>query len=294
MGARPLDAAWLACFSGGLGAAGCEEPSRFVGTSVDGEAYEGQIICGGCIGAVHGGVADFTRPSPHSLSLPGLDNIARNWDSFNGLRGSDLAAELAAVDGPICEIAAGPGGGFMPTVRRLNPAARIMVNDGSPAVVSLWRTFLASRGLSGGLCFAAFDLTEPVLRPGCLAAVSSAAGFTNVDGFSADPVHEAVLRVKAALRPGGLVFADEAIIDPADWSHLRGEARMRWEAQPFVATHLAVSISERLRRAGFEVLRRDVHPGRALDPDEGLIPREAAKYGITLHTRREVVRARRP
>ncbi len=96
-----------------------------------------------------------------------------------------------------------------------------------------------------------------------------------------------------ALRHGGLIFAKEMVHNPADWAHLNDEVRSRWEAQPFVAPML-VPLSDRLRRAGFDIVERHVSPGRALRPDQGGIPGEAVQFGITLHVHWEHIKARKP
>lgn len=289
-----MDEAWLRCFMDAGG--DFEQPCRFLGARLDGELFQGQLISAPVMAGVHGGVVDFT-PGPDwwggEGGLPGWEQMRWNWENANGCRDTPMAKELAAIEGPILELAAGPGGGWMPAIRQLNPAARVMVNDRSPGVLALWRTFLASRGATKGLCFAAFDVARPTLRSGCLAAVASFGGFGSVQGALGDPASDSVACMEDALRSGGLVFAAEMLFDPADWAHLDQEARARWERLPFVPG-LTVSTTDRLRRGGFEIVERGVAPGRTLRPDGGGIPGEAARFGITLHVRWEHVKARKP
>ncbi len=94
-----------------------------------------------------------------------------------------------------------------------------------------------------------------------------------------------------ALRPGGLLFAHEGLHDSTDWAHLAEPQRREWEARfPL----LGVPFADRARRAGLEIVRQEIQGGRALVPDEGGVPTEAARYGITLHIRWEYVKVRRP
>ncbi len=150
-----MDERWLDCFSHSGGRA-----CTFHGTHADGRFYGGSLASGAvAVAVVHEGVANFTAPpDPWTARVDGLARdgwIPRNWERGHrvGARngedpGAVIAEELAAIGGPICEIAAGPGGGFVPSVRRLNAAARVMLNDRSPGVLALWRHFLPARGLA--------------------------------------------------------------------------------------------------------------------------------------------------
>jgi hypothetical protein len=49
-----------------------------------------------------------------------------------------------------------------------------------------------------------------------------------------------------------------------------------------------------LEEAGLRIDWREVTPGRALDPNEGGLPHEAARYGVTLHVQYEYLIAVKP
>lgn len=310
-GATDVDARWLDCFGEGC---------RFVASrEIDG-MREGRIMAGAAtVGTVHDGVVDLTS-SPDGWDSNLLEQFARdgvieqNWNRSNGKGDSDIARELAALDGPICEVAAGPGGGFMPRVRQLNPQARIMVNDVSPSLLTLWSRFLSGQGLDDGLCFAAFDATRSVLRPGCLAAVSSLSGFCNIapgavllnigairrgDAPASEfvpaglqPQAEAVRCVADALRSGGVLFAEEATFDSAAWADLPTARREEWERR--WAPWLAFSPVKAVIAAGLRVVKHEVSPGRVIDPEDSEAAHDAARYGITLRTQREYIQAVKP
>ncbi len=305
-----MDARWLDCFRDGC---------TFVPADGSGETREGRLTAGGAVvGAVHDSVIDLTGcadvwdPDLEELERNGV--IEQNWKYANGMRDSGIAREIAAVDGPICEVAAGPGGGFMPRVRQLNPRARILINDLSRGVLALWSRFLSAQGLDGGLCFAAFDATRPALRPGCLAAVSSLGGFSNIapaeviphldavrrgDVAAAQviptdmvPPAEAIRRMADALRSGGLLFAQEMTLDPAAWAHLAPALRDEWEQR--WAPWLSFSLLQAVTAAGLQVVRHEASPGRTIEPEDGEAAQDAARYGITLRTRGEYVQAVKP
>lgn len=196
----------------------------------------------------------------------------------------------------------------------MNPRARILINDLSPGVLALWSRFLSAQGLDGGLCFAAFDATRPVLRPGCLAAVSSLGGFSSIapagmiphieavrrgDVAAAQvvpagmvPPAEAVRRMADALRSGGLLFAQEWTLDPAAWADLPPALRDQWEQR--WAPWLSFSLLQAVTAAGLQVVRHEASPGRTVNSEEGETAQDAARHGITLRTRGEYVQAVKP
>lgn len=301
-----MDADWLNCFG-----EGCRLDQG------DG-MRERRVVAGSdTVGTVHNGVIDLNAP-PDAWAADVLERFARdrvieqNWNSSNGKTDSEIAHYLAALDGPICEVAAGPGGGFMPRVRQLNPHARIMVNDVSPGVLALWQRFLSGQGLDEGMCLAAFDASCPVLRPGCLAAVSSLIGFSSIvpgaavaqiaavrRGDAAEfvpvglqPQAEAVSCMANALRSGGVLLAEEATFDPAAWADLPTAPRQEWERR--WAPWLTFSPIEAVKAVGLRVLKHRVFPGRVLDPGDSEAAQDAARYGITLRTRYEHIHAVKP
>lgn len=312
LGGVGADSGWLDCFDPGWSF----EPAAADGR---GAMWAGRVLAHGrLVATVTEGVIDLTRtPDASASELEQLTCegwIARSWRNANGVGGSGVARELAAIRGPICEVAAGPGGGFMPAVRRLNSGARILVNDLSPGVLRPWTRFLAGCGLDPGLGFAAFDATAPVLRPGCMAAVCSLDGFSNVAPAAIGPALDAIRRgettyaeaapagprpqdqavesMAAALRRGGVLFAEEGTLDPAGRDDVAPARREEWQRRwsPF----LGFAPARAATAAGLRVVRHETTPGRTLDPGEGEVPRDAARFGITLRTQRELVVAVKP
>lgn len=145
-----------------------EVPEMPIGLVVDG------------IGAFGSPCADW--PSDAVKSLIKGKWIYHNWsneiESANdesSLR-KPFCDTLAHMDGPVLEIAAGPGGGNMAPILTRNHEAWLIVNDWSFRVLSLWKHFVGLENFPS-LSFAAFDARHMPLRDACLAAISSSGGF---------------------------------------------------------------------------------------------------------------------
>jgi SAM-dependent methyltransferase len=213
--------------------------------------------------------------------------IPRRWDRvIEDCRQSprrEVADALAGASatGAVLEVGMGPGGGFMPAVLDRNPSARIIANDLSPAVLSLWGEFLHQRGLGRNVVLASFDRAAMPLRTGSVAAVSSVLGLGDAKGLAEG------LRV---LAPGGLLASWEIVVDPHEWASLPQAFRDKWEK---LCPSLTAGLLHYAQREGMEILLHQVLPGRALVPDEGGLPREADQLGVTLHVTYEHLLARR-
>ncbi len=234
----------------------------------------------------------------HRSVAEGIHAIA-TYDNATSSRLGDAARvrwtehlrAIAFAEGPVCEVAAGPGGGWMPRILTWNPGARVVVNDWSPGVLRLWKDFLGRARPDVRLCFAAFDAARCTFRPGTLSAVTSFGGLENVQGGDPDPMQRAIECMYAALRPGGFLLAQEHTFDAADWAHLGTAQRSAWNERFW---DLTLTKGERLQRAGFEVVDRQLAPGKTMDPGNDGIAVTAAEFGVILHSKNEMLFARRP
>lgn len=53
-----------------------------------------------------------------------------------------VGKQIASCDGIILEIGAGPSGGYMPYILKVNSDAAIIISDLSPTVVREWKSLL--------------------------------------------------------------------------------------------------------------------------------------------------------
>ena len=248
------------------------------------------------VGHICNGIASFGQPAEtwdgESMArLRQSGQIARGWD--NSIQQAmvfphwgDLCDNLAAVEGTILEVAAGPGGGQMPAVLTRNPNAQILVNDASVGILALWQDLLVKRASGTRVSLAAFDARVGVLRDSSISAVSSCAGFGNVEG-SAEGIDE----ICRALRPSGIICAVEFVVDPDDWQKMPDEERDRFESLlPTFTKGLAPILADK----GFMLQTHELTPGRKMVPEEDGIAARAAQYGVTLHANFEYVSACKP
>jgi len=267
----------------------------FIGTRDGDELLDGTLLVGEReVGQVIDGVARFCEEGWSAEGLDGLFKLDGLWER-NWRKGIDLAAqpgpaqaacdELAALDGVILELALGPGGGYLPAVLCRNPVARVIANDHSSAILRRWRKFLAQNHLGENVCFAAFDARRPVLRDASVAAVSGVGVFGSIGGA------EIFLEAYRVLQPGRPLHTCDHVVDPDDWHRLPEEFRSRWEGHIPGMTKGTPGL---LEQAGFAIESRELAGRRALDPDEGGLPKEASQHGVVLHVVNEWIKARKP
>ncbi len=207
------------------------------------------------------------------------NNWNGNYDHSQQQGRKRLCDELANVNGPILEVAAGPGGGNLSPVLRRNPNASILVTDIVPQILELWQAFLLEKALGQNVSFAAFDAKEMPIRDNSIAAVSSAGGFDNIANHDL-AIREAV----RVLLPGGRLFAFEFAFDLSDI------ARLPLSMRDSMATESPATVRgwrSLLEDAGLRLDWHETTAGRDLVPEEGGLPNEAAKHGVTLRVRYE-------
>ncbi len=277
-----MNAAYLSCFQL---PSDVQAPLAFEGERQGDELLNGRILAGGQVaGRVENGVAVFGEAQTHWSAgkiekLRRERTIARSWKRETG----KFCEELAAIDGVILEIAAGPGGGNLPPVLHRNRRARMIVNDVSPGVLQLWRELLAEIGEGPNVCFAAFDACEPFLRAGSIAAVSGPGALGNIEHPG-----KALREVRRALQPRGILFVADSFLTPDDWPRMPAECREWLEQIPGMAGWAGL-----VEQAGLAVEFRTVVPGRPLDPENDGLAVRAAEFGAILNVDYEYIKARR-
>lgn len=213
--------------------------------------------------------------------------INHNWNNENSQSldsrafRKDFCDTLATLEGPILEVAAGPGGGNLSPILHRNPSASVIVNDISIRVLRLWHEFLRNNGSFPNVLLAAFDACSMPLRNDCIQAISSSGGFSNINHSE-----RAIAEVYRVLASSGRVFALEATVDLEDWANLPEVVREEIQ-QPELYSDL-------FRKAGFKATRKRIGHRRRIDPEESGIATKAAPYGVELHIIFEEFEALKP
>jgi SAM-dependent methyltransferase len=272
-----------------------ELPLSFVGEQEGDNLINGSLLAGEQqVGQVMQGIASFVDsdnwPPEEMEKLKREGWIRIGWDNGINIAANlptrgDFCDKLAAIDGIIFEMAAGPGGGLLPPVLKRNAGVKLLINDSSISVLKEWQAFLKNRSLDADLGFAAFDAREMPLRDASIAAISGVLGFGSIGGTDC---FEEAYRV---LQPGGQVFSIDMIVDPTDWSRMPADRRRIWEQD---IPGMVCGVANLLKQAGFQIESSEILPGRTLVPDEGGLPRDAADHGVTLRVVWEYIRAIKP
>ena len=175
----------------------------------------------------------------------------------------------------ILDIATGPGGGFIPYVLSLDPHKTFLMNDISFGLLKLWKDFLEKEGINS-VSFAVFDAREMPIKSNSVDVITDQAGFDNI--FQGDL---AVVEAYRVLKHGGILVSLNSVIDRECFSKLPLDIRRKWESKLKLLSTKCM-LAEVLKRVGFKVLSNEFRSERELSPDEGELPREAAKYGVRL------------
>lgn len=276
---------------------GDRSPLEFDGTSVDGRWRDGWLRSGsGEVYPVRAGIPDFIRREmdgarwTYAGARGLLDNgqYRRNWDGQNSLPGdsSPFAAEVraAAMAGmPVVDVASGPGGGAMPFILQLNPAARVLAVDAGTPVLHAWSEFLESEGQAGGASFAGLDAAHMPLRDNCVAVITSIGGFSSIVNDPGEAWREAA----RVLQPGGRVLASEMWWDPEGCRRL-AEAL----DDPRVSSGGA-AVRDCIQAAGLRIAEEWASAGRRLRADDNELAAKAAELGIEVWLRQARYLARK-
>ena len=199
---------------------------------------------------------------------------------------ASFAEELAESDGIMLDVFCGYRGGLVPGVLQRDPDHRIIVNDTSTERLNQYGEFFRRRKIAPEVRLAAYDPLRPALRPASVRNLSSIWGFSN--WMQSDSTLDTAYDV---LEPGGRIYLIEGKTDLARFNTLPTEFQKRWRP---VLAGLEESWRSKVESAGFEIEHYEEAGYRRLDPDEGGFPNEAAKYGCSVYTSCEIIRAGKP
>ncbi len=240
------------------------------------------------------GIPDFTRrrrPDRFGEQIRAGKWVEANWRKERKRHQADTepqwpGPQLAATDGLVLEVAAGPGGGNLPKILLAGPRGTVLVNDISRMILEDWAGVLNQDGLRQRVSFAAFNARRMPLPAESVDAVSTCGGISNVLFH-----HRLVNEIVRVLKPGGQVYSVDLEFDAAEWARIPRPKRLLLEA---VYPVIPLGFRRLFERHGLTVQHYAVRSTRELEPKEGFIPAMAHRSGVTLHVNIVEVLATKP
>jgi len=169
-----------------------------------------------------------------------FDNMVNNWppkpDFITQL------TEIANGEGPVLEIACGPGGGFTPLLVEANADVSLLMIDLGRWLLGEWHKFSRQKNWSR-LSVAQADPANLPIRSETFAAAVNFGGMSNLPSQA-----KALKEAHRILRPGGKLFMIDARPDPSGFRKLPGEEKERLSAK---FPNIGKSLDQSLNEAGF-------------------------------------------
>lgn len=187
----------------------------------------------------------------------------------------EFAKRIAERGSLMLDIATGPQGGFVPLVLQINPEAMILMNDLGLGLLQEWEKFLKGKN-TPNVSLAQFDIKEMPIKSDSIDIVSEVGGLLEVGSM------ESVREVYRVLKPGGILFSVNSMVDKDEFKKLPAEVRTRWYRE----TPLSIEgFSDAFKQAGFKVVSHILLGESEVPPDQSVRAHEAARYGAKLRLR---------
>ena len=215
--------------------------------------------------------------------------ISHNWQAqWDYARANiaymDFCTAIAESEGPVLEVAAGPGGGNLSPLLHIDPALDIVLNDIEPGITERWQLFLDETLPGHRVTFATFDICHMPFEDATFACVSSSGGFSTMLG-----AHSAALEECArVLKPGGLVYAHELTLTEACLSKMPEALRKALIYHPWLFRCWDSLLSD----AGLSRIILNNVDRRKLSPGESPLATDAAMFDAEIEVERILLVAR--
>ena len=178
---------------------------------------------------------------------------------------------------PIVDLACGPGMGFIPSIKMLNPSFPCMATDASSPIVSEWKRYLEHNEEYRGIDFAQFSVLNIPLKNESVQAYSSFIGISSTRNGERGYI-SALSEVYRTLTKGGLFYAIEN-----EWTDVPAILNLfeKMNRQPWTTfCEKQTSWHNKFVECGFDIIYEKQYEYRTLNADDNELGEAAYKFGV--------------
>ncbi len=204
----------------------------------------------------------------------------RNWKQksfFENGASRHLLEKIIANNDYVIDLACGPGMGFIPSVKQVNPMFPCMATDASPFVLDEWKRYLDSSEKYDKLDFAQFSVFNIPLKNNTVQAYSSFIGVSNTR-YGENGYAKALSEIRRTLTEGGAFYAIEN-----EWSDVETILKLfdKMGQQPWdVFSEEQMPWHDKFIDNGFDIVYEEPYEYRSLRADDNELGKAAAKFGV--------------
>ena len=208
--------------------------------------------------------------------------FSRNWRRKNFLENNafrHLVEEIINNNDYVIDLACGPGMGFVPSVKQLNPMFPCMATDANPFVLSEWKNYLDSGKNYDKLDFAQFSAFEIPIKSNTVQAYSSFIGISSTRGGE-NGYTAALSEIRRTLAEGGAFYALES-----EWTDIETILGLfdKMGQRPWdVFCEKQVSWHDRFVDNSFEIVYEEPFEYRSLKADDNELGEAAVRFGVDI------------
>lgn len=205
----------------------------------------------------------------------------QNWRKRNFLENHSFLHLLDEItrNNYVIDLACGPGMGFIPSIKQLNPVFPCMATDANPFVLSEWKHYLDSRETYDKLGFAQFSAFSIPIKSNAVQAYSSFIGISSTrNGENGYAV--ALSEIHRTLAKNGLLYAIEN-----EWADVPAILSLfeRMNQQPWsIFSERQISWHDRFIENGFEIVYEETFEYRSLKAEDNELGSAAVKFGVDI------------
>lgn len=177
----------------------------------------------------------------------------------------------------VIDLACGPGMGFIPSIKQLNPIFPCLVSDANSSVLTEWKSYLENNEIYSNLAFAQFSAFNIPIKSNTVQAYSSFIGISSTrngeNGYAT-----ALSEIHRTLGENGLFYTIEN-----EWADISAILSVfeKINQRPWSCfCEKQVSWHDRFVQNGFEIVFEEPFEYRSLSADDNELGAASAELGI--------------